>query len=476
MAVHTVTMLPVRQRSPWGSVAMALLSLVVSTACSRSCLLQDVQFNDDSSASIPHDCSSLLLEPKEGADDAEWPQEFTSTIADAIAQSPFLERLKCSNLPLGDAGASAVAHLIQSHSASPLTFVELNNANITDYGAGVLGKALETSDSLAALLLPANLIADEGAFVIANALRINQNLAKLDLSHNKLSDHGAIAIVDALKAASKVTALEELALSHNHHIGDATAVRLTRTLQTNDVLRTIILFGNNITELGADAFKEMLLPNKRLRWLEFDDNAIADYHYSSWEGVRAILRSRRHGECGHADVFRSSRVITNAKPFETRANRKYRRHAFATWKADIPTDCVTINLADPPPLMQAKGTPVALLAHSLAAALAKLCPSNFQEQRGQQHRHVPKLKKLDFRNIRLGNAGLMVLATALNKVGPSRIDYIDLRDAAVDGATALTAITAITTNHELMKTLKVLYIGTDDANLVVDNPHLLDEL
>lgn len=469
----------------------------------RPCSTKDVDFSgaDRDSALIPLDCTELYLLKLNTAESAkEWgvwnedPAENTSIlrrrgsqVASALSSLVNLNRLVCSNIPLGDDGAANIAKMVGQHAASALTHVQLKNAAITDKGAAILGKALETADFLEVLNLEGNSIADAATFVIAEALLVNTVLKTLDLSRNPLSDSSAAAIADSLKVAES-TSLAELVLSHNTGLGDATAARLAYALQNNNVLTSIVLIGNRVTERGVRFLNTALEVNTALQTLEIDGSLVEDYAFAPWAELRSTLRARRHGECASADIFRTSSISTAGG----------RQHSFATWAAVIPPDCTTINLSEQPigSDLSTRGLAAFSLANALAAAFPKTATADAVKgaerdnninnkshgknvkdgMSGRNDDNVNRkgvmlmLRKIDLRFNHIGNAGASLLAATFNTLGPSNIDYIDLRNNNFDGRNALNIVTAISTNLDLLKTLKVLYVR-DDENMMSDNPH-----
>ena len=466
------------------SPALLLILLIVAAVESRPCQLQDIVFTLHSAAGIPQDCTELHLFNAEGAT-AAWTAEAPEAtvrkedqIAMALPSLVNLKRLDCHAVQFGDFVAHSIAKLIGNHAASALTHIHLWDAGITDKGAAVIGKALETADHLKVLSLKGNSIADEGTFIIAEALQVNSVLETLDLSQNLLSDDGGIAVADSLTVAAATSALTDLELSHNTGslvgLGDRTAASFASVLRKNNVLSSLLLLENSITDVGVGILNTALKENTALQRLEVDSSGNRPgkpYELESWTAMRRALRKRRHGYCSAYDIFRTSSVSTETKG---------RQHAFATWDATIPWDCATVDLSEHSVTADTVHA-LSLAAISIATTLTAMFPKvdgdkkkdggakkKFRDVGAKES--VPLLQKIDLRFCNIGNTGASVLAQAFHNLGPSKVDYIDLRNNHIDRQNALSMITAISTNRDLLLTLKVLYIQ-DDENLMFDNPH-----
>ena len=80
-----------------------------------------------------------------------------------------------------------------------VTSLLLRNNDISDKGAKVLAKFLETNTTITILDLSDNDIGDDGAAALAEMLTKNKTLKDLDLFHNAIRKQGGSRLADALK-------------------------------------------------------------------------------------------------------------------------------------------------------------------------------------------------------------------------------------------------------------------------------------
>ena len=180
--------------------------------------------------------------------------------------------------PIGDSGALAIAHVLQSNCS--LTYLDLQGNNVND-SAAAFGQALQSNYSLThfylrGMFIPTKVhVGNSGAVAFAKALqssgtqltrldlcntsinssvaialakglKSNHSLERLDLSQNEIEFSGAVALAKALKSNRALTHLQ----LHSNHIGDSGATEFAKTLPFNDTLIFLDLRWNRIGKLG----------------------------------------------------------------------------------------------------------------------------------------------------------------------------------------------------------------------------------
>lgn len=180
---------------------------------------------------------------------------------------------------IGESGALAIAHALQSNCS--LTYLDLQGNNVNDSAAAALGRALQSNYTLThfylrSMLIPTKVhfgnsgavafakalqssgtqltrldlrntsINSSVAIALAEGLKSNHSLERLDLSGNKIEFSGAVALAKALKSNRALTHLQ----LHLNHIGDSGATEFAKTLPYNDTLTFLDLRWNRIGKLG----------------------------------------------------------------------------------------------------------------------------------------------------------------------------------------------------------------------------------
>ena len=141
-------------------------------------------------------------------------------------------------------------------------------------------------NQLTYLDLSGNYIGDAAAQVLAEALKSMNQLTYLDLSINKIRDADAQVLAEALKSMNQLTYLD---LSHNY-IGDPGAQLLTEVLElhlTN--ISTLLLKGNEFTELGAKALAKKITNSLKLQKLDLGYK----YRYITFQSLISIHEHRK---------------------------------------------------------------------------------------------------------------------------------------------------------------------------------------
>jgi hypothetical protein len=105
---------------------------------------------------------------------------------------------------------------------------------------------------------------NSAAIGLAEMLKTNESVRILNLFDNDIGDEGAIALADMLKTN---TCVQNLILFSND-IGDGGAIALAEALKTNNTLTELYLAFNQIKEAGTNALADMLKTNKNLKSFE----------------------------------------------------------------------------------------------------------------------------------------------------------------------------------------------------------------
>lgn len=174
-------------------------------------------------------------------------------LAKAIETYAWLRQLNLSSNPIGDEGVRVLANSLQS-GRCVLESLSLAHASLSDSGAIDVAMALPQLGSLTSLVLSHNTIRDSGASALADTLCNHDTLDSLDLSYNYVSDSGAARLADSLPYT---TTLECLVLGANR-IGDTGAGALARKLMQNSSVEYLILAHNRITDAGARSLADAL--------------------------------------------------------------------------------------------------------------------------------------------------------------------------------------------------------------------------
>ena len=216
----------------------------------------------------------------------------------ALRENTTLDTLWLNGNKIGDEGIDAIARALELNSASALTTLSLNEANITDDGAQYLARYLSSAGcKLQVLGLYGNFISDKGAILLANALADhNTSLTELYLGKNRIGSAGAKAFAKALRTNACMT---KLWLSNNK-IGDSGASALGEALVSNKTLVELNIARNAITPRGTRPLGRALMQNRTLVSLGMSGNTILD------EGVKTLapgvglssIEELRIGEAG----------------------------------------------------------------------------------------------------------------------------------------------------------------------------------
>ena len=247
-----------------------------------------------------------------------------------------------------------------------ITKLDLSCNKISENSAEYISKCIIFNKSLTGIILSSNKISDTVLEKLATALQVNCTLQKLNISHLKISEEGAIAITKRLWSNNT---LLELNMSHNE-ISNNGIVNIARALQENTTLRilnnfiisyqtisyhssisygkgtvgnclkknsslqelnmshnlisnpelnmsqinviqTLNVSSNSISDNGAIAISEYLKINNTLKELDISDNKITG------QGITKILQAIQMYtalsllDVSHNDMSRCNKVVTS---------------------------------------------------------------------------------------------------------------------------------------------------------------------
>ena len=219
--------------------------------------------------------------------------------------------------------------------------VDLASNFLDNYGAEILGKALEVNTSLTHLNLDSNDIGDDGAFFIASALKKNTTLNSLILSFCKIKNPGTKALAEALKVNSSLSLLD---LSNNREISEeglksmAEALRVNQTLaflSLNEIRkvsrRDIVLVRSldsqmdeygHVKSYGLKALAEALKVNTTLKYLSLISAVINDSEASELAEALKVNRGLKALDLSF-NAIRDSGIKAIMEALKTNATLEY---------------------------------------------------------------------------------------------------------------------------------------------------------
>eukprot|EP00794_Sanderia_malayensis_P015329 gene15329-16906_t len=133
--------------------------------------------------------------------------------------------------------------------------LHISKHDIKNFGAERLAQNLAFNVALRHLDLRSNRISRDGAQCLANLLKRNTPLEHLNLAYNRVEDHGAIYLSQALATGN--SNLITLVLCGNTINGKGLCA-LARSLYSNQTLKQIFIWGNNLEKDACQAFSELL--------------------------------------------------------------------------------------------------------------------------------------------------------------------------------------------------------------------------
>ncbi|XP_065060775.1 leucine-rich repeat-containing protein 34-like [Rhopilema esculentum] len=138
---------------------------------------------------------------------------------------------------------------------SHLRELHLSKHDIRNFGAERLAENLAFNVSLTHLDLRANRISRDGAYCLAKLLKENTPLEHLNLAYNRIEDHGAVYLSEALATAnSNLTTL----VVRGNTINGRGLCALAKALESNQTLKRIYIWGNNMERDACQAFADLL--------------------------------------------------------------------------------------------------------------------------------------------------------------------------------------------------------------------------
>ena len=202
-------------------------------------------------------------------------------LADALEESPILQRLDLSNNEIDLEGVMALARGLQGHRS--MRHLNLSGNYVGGLGAKALAQALQENDCLEELLLGGNGIGDEGCRELLAALaEAPHRLSWVDLPSNAIGPAGAKALADFLLASASPqfsggagspppSGLRKLDLYMNE-LGDAGVAQVAEAVREVRGLEELNLGGNGFGAAGAAALAAALQNNPDLQTLELGYN------------------------------------------------------------------------------------------------------------------------------------------------------------------------------------------------------------
>jgi Ran GTPase-activating protein (RanGAP) involved in mRNA processing and transport len=203
-------------------------------------------------------------------------------LVDALLLNPQIEFLSLANNYIGFDGVQELCRVLVKKSTSLKELrLSYKNKNMGDSEISLLADALKLNNSLEILHLDkTKAITDLGAIAIAEALNVNKTLKKLFLGGQLITHNGAICITKAL-LDNPYSGLTHLILYQNN-IGDLGAENLATLVKINSKLKEINLWKNNISDIGLSYFADALLSNSSLKILDVAGNNFTD------EGIKKM--------------------------------------------------------------------------------------------------------------------------------------------------------------------------------------------
>lgn len=148
--------------------------------------------------------------------------------------------------------------------------IELGNRSLTDQHITIIVENPIIKKHCTSLWLHDNMLTSQSTRVLADSLRNNNILQELFLDGNSILDAGVYHLSLVLNNSSLIS----LSLSECG-ITDVGAMYLAENLKTNQTLRRLWLYHNQIGDQGMQAFAEALTRyNTTLEWLDLRSNKL----------------------------------------------------------------------------------------------------------------------------------------------------------------------------------------------------------
>ena len=268
-------------------------------------------------------------------------------VAQLLSQNPQVTELDLSDNEFGDAGAYAIAEILQQPKWSlNLRSISLSHTNITDKGVLAIIQALRANYSLQQMLTTANAdvsvkvqhmlddalhlnyfpppikdiipsirenvqgvetidlshkhypkyepFGDDTCRIVFDALRENTVVTTVRMSGQKISNRGLAYLCECLDANKTITAVD---FSHNEISPDGATV-LAQTLQKNQTLTSLDLGNNMLGEDGGTLIEEVLRDtNRTLKTISVKQNRMSDRlesHILAYAAYNVLSPQFRH--------------------------------------------------------------------------------------------------------------------------------------------------------------------------------------
>ncbi|CAE7832700.1 NLRC3 [Symbiodinium sp. KB8] len=180
--------------------------------------------------------------------------------------------INCCYEHLSDQDVQALAEVLKVNRST--AFINLQQVQMSREGAKAVAAALQTNEFVRDVDLRYNQIHDEGVKALAEALKVNKSVAFINLQGVQMGPQGAKAVaVAAALQSNKV--IKKIILCHNP-IRDEGTEALAEALKVNESV-TSIDFSAKITDDGARALAEVLRVNKSLVHMDMSQCAQDPY-------------------------------------------------------------------------------------------------------------------------------------------------------------------------------------------------------
>ena len=141
--------------------------------------------------------------------------------------------------------------------------------HLSDQDVQALAEVLKVNRSTAFINLQQVQMSREGAKAVAAALQTNEFVRDVDLRYNQIHDEGVKALAEALKVNKSVAFINLQGVQMGPQ--GAKAVAVAAALQSNKVIKKIILCHNPIRDEGTEALAEALKVNESVTSIDFSD-------------------------------------------------------------------------------------------------------------------------------------------------------------------------------------------------------------
>ncbi|CDW79679.1 UNKNOWN [Stylonychia lemnae] len=177
----------------------------------------------------------------------------------------------------------------------------------------VLSEILLSTDRISSIIISRNRIGDEGAKIFAYVLKKTNNLAKLDISSNEISKQGTEYLADALLHNQSLVDLQLFSHDglHSNQIGEIGAKCFSQVLAKNKILTFLNLGGNKIGNNGLSYLTLSMNPNvnNTLQSLNVSNDDITQ------EGCQYFLQSLVHSHLIELDMSKNQLGLKGAEQF-----------------------------------------------------------------------------------------------------------------------------------------------------------------